>query len=552
MLMAPAAEFRRLRAPQQDGQKLVDPPLAVLPDTIAKNRAQLATIRFDMQGRSLADLMATARQGLLRAACNYTSQYRAVPQLVGGINRASSLADVPFALSGHQPQLFHAGVWYKNFVLGDLARKVAGVGIHLVIDSDLCRGASIRVPTGSVELPRVEGVEYDAPAPEMPHEERRVRDEALFRDFPNRVVSLLKPFVPLPLVETLWKLIDQRCRDEANLGLRLAQGRHALEETWGNETLELPQSAVCQLPEFAWFVAHVLAQLPRFWSAHNQVLAEYRHAHHLRNRAHPVPDLIESDGWLEAPFWVWRGDDPRRRPLLARCRDDGLELTDRHSLLATLSLSDDLDAGTAVDQLLDLARRGIKIRTRALTTTLFARLVLSDVFLHGIGGAKYDQVTDLIASRFYGFPLPEFAAVSATLRLPIEDRHAEAGRAPAIEAQLRAMKYHPERFVEANGDSHNQAQSRIAQLMETKRRWIATRKTPENAHERHHAIRKANESLGELLAPLRQRLEVSAAEHAVQRRASMLLESREYSFCLFPRRHLERLLLDGAPQATYS
>ena len=86
----------------------------------------------------------------------------------------------------------------------------------------------------------------------------------------------------------------------------------------GNETLELPQSAVCQLPEFAWFVAHLLAHLPRFWAAHNDALAAYRHAHRLRNRAHPVPDLAESDGWLEAPFWIWTADDPRRRPLFAR------------------------------------------------------------------------------------------------------------------------------------------------------------------------------------------------------------------------------------------
>ena len=45
-------------------------------------------------------------------------------------------------------------------------------------------------------------------------------------------------------------------------------------------------------------------------------------------------------------------------------------------------------------RLAELSSRGIKLRTRALTTTLFARLVLSDMFLHGIGGAKYDQVTD--------------------------------------------------------------------------------------------------------------------------------------------------------------
>ena len=40
-----------------------------------------------------------------------------------------------------------------------------------------------------------------------------------------------------------------------------------------------------------------------------------------------------------------------------------------------------------------LQTRGIKLRSRALTTTMFVRLFLADAFLHGIGGAKYDEVT---------------------------------------------------------------------------------------------------------------------------------------------------------------
>ena len=68
----------------------------------------------------------------------------------------------------------------------------------------------------------------------------------------------------------LWPLMMERNPQQSNLGLRLAQGRHALEQTWNNETLELPQSAVCQMPEFGWFTAHLLAHLPRFRTAYNQ------------------------------------------------------------------------------------------------------------------------------------------------------------------------------------------------------------------------------------------------------------------------------------------
>ena len=45
---------------------------------------------------------------------------------------------------------------------------------------------------------------------------------------------------------------------------------------------------------------------------------------------------------------------------------------------------------------------GIRLRTRALTTTMFARFLLGDLFVHGIGGAKYDELGDEIARGFFG------------------------------------------------------------------------------------------------------------------------------------------------------
>jgi hypothetical protein len=541
--MAPAAEFKRLRAPQANGQTLVDPPASALPHLIAENRRQVARLDYDVQDRSLRELAASARGSLLRAAVAYTSRYRDVPTLA---KSAAHRAGAPFILSGHQPQLFHPGVWYKNFVLGRLARQVGGLGIHVLIDSDLCRSATIRVPTGSAEQPRLESIAFDSPYAEVPFEERAVRDEQAFASFADRVERAILPLVAQPIVGQLWPLTLARRGHEQNLGVRMAQGRHALEAAWQNDTLELPQSAICQMPEFAWFVAHLLAQLPRFWSAHNDALAEYRRAHHLRNRAHPVPDLAEADGWLEAPFWVWTHDDPRRRPLFVRPSGDELEITDRHEHRIRLPLVVDGDAARAVDRLLDLGRRGVKIRTRALSTTLFARLLLSDLFLHGIGGAKYDQVTDRLARQFFGFPLPEFAAVSATLRLPLMREDAGRNLERRMEHQLRELSYHPEQFVNSDITATNGQISGAGDIVAAKRRWIDTAPTPANAYRRHIGIRTANAALQPYVAPLRAQFETELRGLQQRQRAAAILGSREYSFCLFPREQLEPLLLDEA------
>jgi hypothetical protein len=352
-----------------------------------------------------------------------------------------------------------------------------------------------------------------------------------------------------PLVESLWPLTLERHPQQMNLGLRLAQGRHALEAEWRNETLELPQSAVCQLPEFAWFVAHLLAHLPRFWSAYNDALAAYRLSHRQRSRAHPVPDLAETDGWLEAPFWIWSSDDPQRRPLFARQSGDELVVTDRHSRTIRLALTADRDATAAAEQLLDLSTRGAKIRTRALTTTLFARLMLSDLFLHGIGGAKYDQVTNQIAETFLGFPLPEFAAVSATLRLPIAPEHHEIPSGPSYTQQLRELRYHPERFIERNGPAASDESTQAREIIAAKRHWIEAPKTPDNARTRHLAIAAANEALQPFVANTRRQIERQCEKMRDLSRAESILGSRDYAFCLFPQPHFEKLLLDNLLQS---
>jgi hypothetical protein len=539
MLMERASEFRRLRAPQGDGQTLIDPAWDELPEVLARNCEQLATLQYDVQGRSLAELSAAARRNLVHFAVAYTSQYRGIPE---EWQDSASLAGAPFVLSGHQPEMFHPGVWYKNFVLGGLARRTQGVGVHLLIDSDMCRTASIRVPSGSVDNPRVEAVPYDRPAVEVPYEERTIRDVAAFSTFAERASASVRPFVANPLVKELWPLTMQRNPRQTNLGLRLAQGRHAFEETFGNQTLELPQSAVCQLPEFSWFAAHVLAHLPRFWKAHNNALAMYRRAHHMRNRAQPVPDLGVAQDWLEAPFWIWSSDEPERRPLFARQTRCEVIISDRRNQTIALPLAREGDGGAAAERLAALAGRGIKLRTRALSTTLFARMVLSDIFLHGIGGAKYDQVTDQIIRLFFGCDPPEFATVSATSRLPIQHGPQIAAATGQWEQRLRELRYHPEQFVDVNRGAFNGDGRDVDQIVATKRRWLETEKTPNNAHERHVAITSANAALQPYVAPLREQIERERDDVQNRRRGEAILNSREYSFCLYPRESFERLL----------
>jgi hypothetical protein len=337
-------------------------------------------------------------------------------------------------------------------------------------------------------------------------------------------------------VGEFWPLVVERARHCENLGECLAQARHQQEGNWGTTTLEIPQSRVCELPAFRWFASHLLARLPRLWEEYNRSVADYRQANHVRSTAHPVPDLAAQDDWLEAPFWIWDRDDPRRRRLFARQRGDEIVLSDRQSLELPLTLAPEGEAHRAVEQWAELSARGVRVRTRALITTLFARLMLGDLFLHGIGGAKYDQVTDLLVERFFGLRPPEYMTVTATLRLPIAREETTFDDARRTSALLRDMQYHPERHLQADG---NQA---IAALVNQKRRWIETEPTRENSRERCRMIRDANVRLQPFLADrLRQASrDRETIEGALRNQA--ILASREYAFCLYPQEPLRRLM----------
>ena len=49
-------------------------------------------------------------------------------------------------LAGHQPELFHPGVWVKNFALSGLARRHGLTPINLVVDNDTVKSTALRLP----------------------------------------------------------------------------------------------------------------------------------------------------------------------------------------------------------------------------------------------------------------------------------------------------------------------------------------------------------------------------------------------------------------------
>ena len=100
---------------------------------------------------------------MLAHARSYTSQYR-------DVDSTGLEGQAPVILVGHQPDLIHPGVWFKNFVLSSLAQRTAAHAVNLLIDNDAVRSTSVRVPSGSLDDPVSTFVALDDMATIVPFE----------------------------------------------------------------------------------------------------------------------------------------------------------------------------------------------------------------------------------------------------------------------------------------------------------------------------------------------------------------------------------------------
>ena len=515
--------FRPYRAPAGNGTALIEPPLEEVGSLLQANQRSSEEWDLELGGERFDRFRRQARGELVDAAIRYTSVYRDPPT-------APRLAS-PIVMAGHQPQLFHPGVWFKNFVLSRIARAHGATAINLVVDNDLRGSAAVRVPTrrtdGSI---RSTAVPVDGPGRSIPFEQHRIVDRALFDSFDERLTAAIAPLVTDPCVGQLWhhaRAAADRCQ---NTGCAVAQARHALEGQMGLQTLELPLSVACRTRSFAGFMLALIGNLPRLHECYNRSVHHYRAAHGIRSRAHPVPDLGESGEWLEAPLWIYGDQNPVRRAAWVRMNAGRLEISDRQT--QTLTVTAPPDSAEAADELFGKQSGAFKLRPRALVTTMYARMVLSDLFLHGIGGGKYDQLGDLIVQRFFDIEPPSLMVVSATVMLPDVDPPNDH-RVRAIQGRMRDVLFH--------GESFDGAVALPRELLQRKRQLLSAIPKRGNKKEWHQAIDQVNRQMADHLREEHVGLARQLRDAQESLRQQQLLASREHPFCAFPLDYLTEM-----------
>lgn len=537
----------QVRVPREDGTFLIQPEPAAIATQLDQSRetnSQTTQSECQILNRPLTEFRDAARNEITTAAVTWTSDLLDSQIEPAGVG--------PLIMTGHQPELLHPGVFAKNVATSVLACRPGRTGLNLVVDNDLMGATRVRVPVGSRDNPGIATIDFDEARSPLPWEEARVRNLALLESFGDRVAHSLAHWDIEPMITEFWPAVVQKARHALDAGQHaslvecMTAGRAMLERSRGLGNLELPISKLCETNAFRAFAAHVMLNAGKFCQVYNQVLTEYRKVHHIRSTSHPVPELQIENGWCETPFWIWRADDPRRGRLFVRQTGRVLELATAPNSAAnvfSLTLNPDTDASEASATMSQLQAAGLRLRTRALTTTLFSRLCLCDLFVHGIGGAKYDAMTDQIAARFFGVRLPGYLTLSATVWLPIAEPHAETtADAARLRQMLRELQQNPQRHFS------DQIPDDAVQLVNEKNNLIAEQHskdaagTTSSGQQRYRRFPEINKALAihtqDQQYLIRQELE------SVEQRlaANRIITSREFSYCLHPARTMDGMI----------
>lgn len=472
----------RYRAPYENGAVLADPPFAALPALVDANRKLLDRDNVTIGGLPLRELRSLARREAL--------------ELAGGEG------DGPLLLAGHQPELSHPGVWVKNFALNGLAKKLGGIPLHLVVDNDTLKSTSLRFPafdSGNPASVRLESVAFDSFSGEVPYEDRRIEDAehtCAFDSFADRAKQLWSNWSYEPLLLQMWPSVVDHHHPSELIGERFTQARRQYEREWGCHNLELPVSRLSRTRAFALFAQHVLGDLPRFREVYNAAVRAYREANGIRSANHPVPDL--TDG--EAPFWVRTGEGKRQRA----------------------TASSDVS----------------KLRPRALTLTLFARVCLGDFFIHGIGGGKYDEVTDAIIRDYFGIEPPAYQVLSATLHLPLPAFPSTADDLTRAERRVRDLQWNPHRHLSAE----QLANPDVLALVATREELVANKPPYGARREWYRTLHATTERLRVFVAGEFPHAEAELRRVRNEVGANAILHRRDYPWVLYPEETLRPFL----------
>lgn len=503
-------ERPRPTVPHRHGEVVMEPGFPEWGALMSRNQQDASSWTFDVAGEPVARFRQLARLQALDIASDYSRRL--------GI-KFDTPESAPISMTGHQPDFYHPGVWIKNFALQRVARQTGSLAVNLVVDSDAFESIAVTTPCRTPELGRCThrlatgtGQGWYACS--------AVPERAQVDGFTSAVDASLAT-LPANAVARTFARFSSALIEAASLAENVAElmtvARRRYEAT--TTYLELPVTGLATTSAFVAFAADIARSPRRFAASYNAELDEYRERAGTRDKTQPFPNLQMGEDAVELPFWVLM--DGQRRTAWVRSAG-GVEV---------LAAGEQVVAGLDESFVLE---PDVILAPKALTLTLYARMFLCDLFIHGVGGGRYDRVTTGVARRFYGAVPPEFVVASATMHLPLGQKESREDELAETRERLRRLEFNPDEFVSQvefdDAASREVAMALCAEKAELKRAVSAPDADKRAIGSRIGAV---NAELGALLKGHENRLRAKIDELAAQTVELNILSDRSYPFCLW-------------------
>ncbi|GJQ22537.1 hypothetical protein BIY37_05110 [Candidatus Brocadia sapporoensis] len=565
------------KAPKNNKEVFIDHAVDRIPDLAHENQQKMRGFKFEVNGIPFQILREKTREELLSMATNYTagiqslllkrrsetclyvrdsnqrdaSWHKEQDKLPGkGLSRDhETIRDISIIQTGHEPILYYPGVWIKNHLTQHLAKRMGGVGVNMIVDNDACNMGFVYAPILSEDSATVQKVALVDRMDGVAYEEIVFGSPERMLTFKKEILNLLKTDAPdekkgitfesmrvafEEFIDRCMNIYYQGCTDMVGL---LTTARRALEKDLGIDNLEIPVSWICETDGFYHFLLHIVYEAERFAKIYNEKLSEYRSIHKIRSKANPLPDLRIMGNLIELPFWTWKAGERRGKCYLMK-EGTSLKVTNGADDLFVLGNSKEEN----IERLKALKDAKIKIRPRAITTTMFSRLFFSDVFIHGIGGAKYDTITDEIIAEIFSVAPPAFVTISTTLFLPFDTYNVNTEDLQALQRELTDMNYSPEHYVSGVAQNDREfidrvnKKKRILEIMEA-----SSKEEKKRYFDQIKALNTMN--LNVIYAEIqRKRNEIDAAK--IKLAYNEVIKFREYPVCIYPTKLLKEYFYD--------
>ena len=460
-----------MKVPENNGEFFCSHDLTDIPPLLKSNQKLIDSYSVKIAGVSYSKFRKIAEAEILNS-------------LTG---RNVDLVPRPYIVTGHQPGLCHPGIWIKNFLADKLARENKGTAFYIVIDSDCSNEIGCSILTWNKKIKRKKEILMKL-NPRQPFECCSVPDSDQFKDFYKKIQAGLQSSPVNTIIkyaEIFFQKGESALSSSKNLAEFLVKTKKGYEASDGLQYFDIMLSRICKTRSFLLFTLHIAQNIKRFHDIYNQLLEEYRISHKLRYKANPFPDLKKDADKFEIPFWCII--DNKRKPVWVIHEGSCISICLEDICLFRYKKGD-------FDYAIKIIDEGeINLRPKAVLLTLFFRLFFSDIFIHGISGAKYDEITDGIMEKYYEIKPPHYISASLTLfpDLPID--RIQINDVENLKTIIRNIKLKPEIFEDKV--EGQEAKEKFNKLIEEKKKLFHQKPSKKEKKDHYRKLKTVTEEL---------------------------------------------------------